>query len=79
MPAGYPQDGQVPRIEPAECVTQHLIDANAKCYLFFGQEDRDDPNGTIVELPVAVIAPENESDPRNSDPVFFFPGGPGTR
>ena len=40
----------VPRIETAKCVTQELVDAGVECYLFFGQEDRDDPNGTIVEL-----------------------------
>ena len=77
MPVGPAQDGRVPRIEPAECVTRALVDANAECYVFFGQEDRDDPNGTIVELPVGVIAPESEGDPPNPDPVFFFPGGPG--
>ena len=66
---------EVPRIEEAECVTEALVEANADCYLFFGQEDRDDPNGTFVELPVAVIPPENETG--NPDPVFFFPGGPG--
>ena len=73
--------GTVPRIEPADCVTRELVDANADCYLFFGQEDRDDPNGTIVELPVAVLAPDSHggsasADP-NPDPLFFFPGGPG--
>jgi pimeloyl-ACP methyl ester carboxylesterase len=76
-PAAHPKTGQVPRIEPAECVTQELVDAGAKCFLFFGQENRDAPNGTVVELPVAVIAPEIESEPRNLDPVFYFPGGPG--
>ena len=48
----------VPRLEPADCVTRELVEADAECYLFLGQEDRDDPNGTIVELPVAVVAPE---------------------
>ena len=66
---------EVPRIVKAECVSEALMEANADCYTFFGEEDRDDPNGTIVELPVAVIAPERESN--NPDPVFFFPGGPG--
>ncbi len=74
------QAGPVPRIEPADCVTDELVAAGADCYMFFGQEDRDEPNGTVVELPVAVIAPENagdtSSDPRPA-PLFFFPGGPG--
>jgi pimeloyl-ACP methyl ester carboxylesterase len=73
--------GTVPRIEPADCVTRELVDANADCYLFFGQEDRDDPNGTIVELPVAMLAPDSHDGSANADPnpdaVFFFPGGPG--
>ena len=76
-PAAHPKTGQVPRIEPAECITPELLDAGAKCFLFFGQENRDAPNGTVVELPVAVIAPENENDPPDPDPLFFFPGGPG--
>ena len=29
MPAGHPQNQQLPRIEPAECVTQELVDAEA--------------------------------------------------
>ncbi len=74
-----PADGQevaeVPRIEKAECVTEALVEANADCYMFFGQEDRDNPGGTIVELPVAVLVPATGI--QNSDPVFFFPGGPG--
>ena len=76
-PADEAQSTAVPRIESAECVTEELVDADAVCYLFFAQEDRDDPNGTIVELPVAVIAPDNEADPPNPNPLFFFPGGPG--
>lgn len=79
MPLSTPANGQevaeVPRIENAECVTEALVEANADCYMFFGQEDRDAPGGTIVELPVAVMAPETGI--QNSDPVFFFPGGPG--
>ncbi len=68
---------EVPRLEPADCVTPELVAAKAKCFMFFGQENRDAPNGTIVELPVAVIAPAKEADPPNPDPLFFFPGGPG--
>ena len=79
--ASAQQTEPVPRLESADCVTGELVDANADCYLFFGQEDRDDPNGTIVELPVAVIAPDREGDVRSPDPkpdpLFFFPGGPG--
>lgn len=76
-PAAHPKTGQVPRIEPAECITPELLDAGAKCFLFFGQENRDAPNGKVVELPVAVISPENQNDPPDPDPLFFFPGGPG--
>ena len=79
--ASAQQTEPVPRLESADCVTGELVDANADCYLFFGQEDRDDPNGTIVELPVAVIAPDREGDVPSPDPkpdpLFFFPGGPG--
>ena len=71
MPMDRLQSGKVPRIEPADCVTQALVDANADCYVFFGQENRDAPNGTIVELPVAIIAPETESDlPTRSEGVY---------
>lgn len=45
---------RVPRMEPGECVSQKLMDVGARCFLFYGQEDRDDPNGTIVTLPVAI-------------------------
>jgi len=65
----------IPRIEPAECVTEELVAAHADCYRFYGQEDRDDPNGTIVELPLGMVPPKQDSG--NTDPVFFFPGGPG--
>jgi len=67
----------LPRLEPATCATPELVAAKAKCFTFFGQESRDVPNGTIVELPVAVIAPKKQSAPPNIDPLFFFPGGPG--
>ena len=65
----------VPRLEPAECVTQATSELQAQCYTFFGQENWEEPNGNIVELPVAVIEPDQQN---SSDvPVFFFPGGPG--
>ncbi len=66
----------LPRIEEAECVTDVLANVNAKCYTFFAEEDRDDPSGTVVELPVAVITPKTASE--GAEPVFFFPGGPGS-
>ncbi len=69
------QEATIPRIEAAECVTEALVSANADCYRFFGQEDRDRPNGTIVELPLGVIPPLTGSG--DSDPLFYFPGGPG--
>ncbi len=75
-PRAQPQ-AQVPRLEPAECTTPELLAANAECYRFFGQEDRDSPNGTIVELPVAVMAPDHGPAPPHPDPVVYFPGGPG--
>lgn len=67
---------ETPRLENADCVTDALKAMQAECYIFYGQEDWSDPNGRLVELPVAVIAPEqagNTDDP----PVVFFPGGPG--
>ncbi|MBJ88400.1 MAG: hydrolase [Woeseia sp.] len=69
------EDAVLPRIESAECVSEQLRAAGADCYLFFGEENRDKPNGTLVKLPVAVIAPNTEAG--NPDPLFFFPGGPG--
>ena len=71
----WSMDVVVPRIESAKCVTDELRDAGAECYLFLGQENRDDPNGTLVELPVAVIPPDIDNG--RPDPLFFFPGGPG--
>ncbi|GAB2788948.1 alpha/beta hydrolase [Halomonas shantousis] len=66
---------EVPRLERSECVTQALNELEAQCYTFYGQENWDAPNGTIIELPVAVIAPQQEG--RIDTPVVFFPGGPG--
>lgn len=69
------QAEQIPRLEPSECATEALTSAGATCYTFYAQENRDDPNGAIIELPVAVI--ESEAGQVPDDPVFFFPGGPG--
>ncbi len=65
-----------PRLERSECVTDALAEAGAECYTFHAQEDREQPNGTMIEVPVAVLKPESEAAP-SSEPVFFFPGGPG--
>ena len=68
----------LPRLESTACATQALEDLNASCYTFYGQENWDDPNGNTVELPIGVIDPETETDAdAESDPVVFFPGGPG--
>ncbi|GGX98542.1 hypothetical protein GCM10007160_27600 [Litchfieldella qijiaojingensis] len=79
-PAHAQASGQVPRLEPSECATQALSELQAQCYTFYGQENWDEPNGTIIELPVAVFDPEAEAASGESSadvPVVFFPGGPG--
>ena len=70
------EPSEIPRLEPANCVTEELNRAGADCYRFYGQEDRDAPNGTVVELPVGVIPPRNGAT-ASDDPLFYFPGGPG--
>ncbi|HET8790526.1 MAG TPA: alpha/beta hydrolase, partial [Modicisalibacter sp.] len=69
-----------PRLEPSKCVTEALTEIDAQCYTFYGEENWDAPNGTLVELPVAVIEPESATNAKSNagkPPVFFFPGGPG--
>ncbi len=70
------ESAEIPRLEPEECVTQELAAADADCYRFYGQENRDDPNDTVVELPVGIIPPNSGVAP-SDDPLFYFPGGPG--
>lgn len=64
-----------PRLERSECATEALAELGAQCYLFHGEENREAPNGTRVELPIGVIEPDGEAT--SEVPVFFFPGGPG--
>lgn len=71
------QDMRVPRIESGDCVSRQLIDVDARCFLFYGEENRDDPNGTIVALPVAVVPPLERVENFPADPVIYFSGGPG--
>ncbi|MDN7131771.1 alpha/beta hydrolase [Halomonas sp. MC140] len=71
-------ENTVPRLESTDCATQALKDLNASCYTFYGQENWNDPNGQTIELPIGVIAPESSNgNDADSDPVIFFPGGPG--
>ncbi|MDN6337197.1 MAG: alpha/beta hydrolase [Halomonas sp.] len=76
-------NADIPRMESASCPTQALKDLSAECYTFYGQENWDNPNGNIVELPVGVIPPESsetagsDESSSNNAPVAFFPGGPG--
>lgn len=70
------ETANVPRLERSECVTDALTEAGAQCYTFHAQEDREQPNGTIIKLPVAVLESESKAS-KPADPVFFFPGGPG--
>ncbi|MBZ0330723.1 alpha/beta hydrolase [Halomonas sp. ANAO-440] len=65
----------IPRLESTECVTEALTELGADCYTFHGHENWDEPGDNRIQVPVAVIEPENgEAD---EIPVFFFPGGPG--
>ncbi|MGP9632907.1 alpha/beta fold hydrolase [Halomonas sp. AOP43-A1-21] len=71
-------ENTIPRLESTTCATQALKDLNASCYTFYGQENWNNPNGRTIELPIGVIDPETENDAdAESDPVVFFPGGPG--
>ncbi len=64
-----------PSLVQSECATDALTEAQAQCYTFYAQENRAAPNGTVVELPVAVVGSDSANTP--ADPAFFFPGGPG--
>lgn len=65
----------IPDLKSAECPTEALNALNAECYTFYGEENWDNPNGNIIQAPVAVIKPETGGS--DKAPVFFFPGGPG--
>lgn len=65
----------IPRLESTECVTEALIELGADCYTFHGHENWDEPGDNRIQVPVAVIEPENGA--AEEVPVFFFPGGPG--
>lgn len=76
--AAYAQSTEsdtIPRLEPTECVTEALMELAADCYTFHGYENWDEPGVNRIQVPVAVIEPEN--DEADGVPVFFFPGGPG--
>ncbi len=77
LPALAQNEGSAPtsKLEPQECVTDALVTLGAECYRFTGEEDWDEPNGNLVQMPVAVFNADAAS-PENP-PVFFFPGGPG--
>lgn len=70
-----PGPDEIPRLEPSRCVTGTLSRIGAKCHIFVGEENWNEPNGTTVRVPVAVIHPDSAD--AGGLPVFFFPGGPG--
>ncbi|QDY71183.1 alpha/beta fold hydrolase [Qingshengfaniella alkalisoli] len=72
------QDADAPltsSLERQDCATEALETLGAECYVFTGEENWDDPNGDLVQIPVAVF--NADASEGNEPPVFFFPGGPG--
>lgn len=74
LPA-HAQDEEIPRLEPGDCPTDALVELEATCYTFYGEENWGEPSGRTISLPVAVLEADGASE--DNPPVFFFPGGPG--
>src|SRR5690625_3198154 len=69
------QEAEIPRLEAGDCPTDGLVELEAVCYTFHGEENGGEPNGRTISLPVAVF--EADAGSEDKPPVFFFPGGPG--
>ncbi|WP_227369340.1 alpha/beta fold hydrolase [Halomonas sp. M20] len=66
------------RLESSGCATRALSDAGAQCYTLYTEENHDHPNGTTIEVPVAVLPSDSQGQERSQKtPAFFFTGGPG--
>ena len=68
-----------PRFVPGECDLERLFlpPERVDCGELVVPEDRSDPSGAQVRLPVAIVRATQV--PTHSDPVIYFSGGPGYR
>jgi pimeloyl-ACP methyl ester carboxylesterase len=69
------QPAYVPIFEPADCLVSIPPAYGMECGFLIIPEDRSQPDGPTVRLPVAVI-PSKSQDPA-PDPVVHLVGGPG--
>jgi pimeloyl-ACP methyl ester carboxylesterase len=65
----------LPRFTPGPCGEEVVASPRIACGTLTVAEDRSDPTGPTVELPVAII--RTASPAPQPDPVVYFEGGPG--
>ena len=66
---------RVPRFAPGPCGEDVFASPRIACGTLTVAEDRQEPGGPTVELPVAVL--RTASPTPQPDPVVYFEGGPG--
>ena len=74
-PTTIPVSGTNPRFESSSCSFISTPGHRAECGYLVVPEDRDDPDGLWVELPVAIFRSQNPNP--EPDPVIYLTGGGG--
>ncbi|HJQ60767.1 MAG TPA: alpha/beta hydrolase [Vineibacter sp.] len=69
------QEAPLPRLEPHKCWFKVPRNATASCHLLVVAENRQNPGGRVIKLPVAIL---KATGPRKQpDPAIYLSGGPG--
>src|SRR5579883_236466 len=73
--ASVAQQGNVPRIEPSDCIYKADSLHKTWCGFLIVPENRNHPQGRTIKLPFIYV--QSNSPDKSTDPVLYTGGGPG--